>query len=77
MHASKLNCTATITSSIYSVQNKDGWTALHTCCHSNTTAQAGLEILEEYIRKGGDVDAKTKRGPGSYNRYYTIDTVHY
>jgi Ankyrin repeat len=77
----------------HTVQNKDGWTALHTCCHSNTTAHAGLEILKEFIRRGGDIDVKTKRGPGSYNRYirhtlygeyiqymyilYTVYTLYY
>ncbi|CAN0515019.1 unnamed protein product, partial [Ectocarpus sp. 12 AP-2014] len=27
-------------------QNEDGWTPLHACCHSATTAAIGLRILE-------------------------------
>ncbi|CAM9328183.1 unnamed protein product [Chrysoparadoxa australica] len=51
--------------------NNDGWTPLHACCHSNTTTKAGLAVLEEYIRQGGDLNAKTIRGPGSFNRGWT------
>lgn len=49
------------------VANEDGWNALHSCCHSTTTAEAGMQILKVYARQGGDIDAKTIRGPGSFN----------
>ena len=28
------------------MQNDDGWTPLHACCHSKSTAGIGLKILE-------------------------------
>lgn len=41
------------------VQNEDGWTPLHACCHSNTTAKIGLKILEvQNIRNKGNKDPK-------------------
>lgn len=47
-----------------------GWTPLHACCHSSTTAKAGLAIIAwvlEHGGKGSDFDGKTKRGPGAFN----------
>ena len=51
--------------------NPDGWTVLHTCCMSFSTVKAGLDIIDELIRKGGDLDVKTMSGPGSFNKGWT------
>jgi hypothetical protein len=48
--------------------NRDGWTPLHTCCMSYMTVQAGLKLIAETVRRGGDLDCKTFSGPGSFNK---------
>lgn len=48
--------------------NDAGWTALHTCCMSFSTAAAGAALVEEYIRLDFTLDTRTNHGPGSFNR---------
>lgn len=52
-------------------ENEAGWTALHACCMSLQTVEAGLEIIEEMSRRGGHFDTKTVSGPGTFNRGWT------
>ncbi|CAM9101157.1 unnamed protein product, partial [Scytosiphon promiscuus] len=52
-------------------RSPQGWTPLHACCHSATTAAVGLRILKEVVALGGDLNLKTKRGPGSFNSGFT------
>ncbi|CAM9511676.1 unnamed protein product [Ectocarpus sp. 13 AM-2016] len=52
-------------------QNEDGWTPLHACCHSATTAAIGLRILEEVVAMGGDLNLRTTSGPGNFNSGFT------
>lgn len=47
--------------------NEAGWNALHTCCMSFVTVQAGFDLIKETLRVGGDLNAKTISGPGSFN----------
>eukprot|EP01038_Epipyxis_sp_PR26KG_P014703 gene14703-19761_t len=51
--------------------NEAGWTALHTCCMSYATVPAGISIIDELIRLGGQLDIKTKAGPGTFNKGWT------
>eukprot|EP00505_MAST-04D_sp_SCG-Rhode-Island_P002120 Stramenopile-MAST_4_protein_2120 len=51
--------------------NKDGWTPLHACCHSIDMVQAAKVLIEEILNQGGDLNMKTKRGPGSLANGYT------
>ena len=44
---------------------------LHASCHSHATVAAALSIVEELRRVGGDLDCKTRRGPGAYNSGWT------
>ena len=48
--------------------NDAGWTALHTCCMSFSTASAGAALVDEFIRRDFTLDTRTKHGPGSFNR---------
>ncbi|CAM9706309.1 unnamed protein product [Chrysoparadoxa australica] len=48
--------------------NQSGWTPLHSCCHDKQSQAAGLVILEEYVRRDGDLNAKTRVGPGTFNK---------
>ncbi|CAM9808759.1 unnamed protein product, partial [Phaeothamnion confervicola] len=58
-------------------RNLDGWTPLHACCHSVTTAEAGLTVLAEMRRRAAasncrlDLELKTVRGPGAFNAGFT------
>jgi hypothetical protein len=52
-------------------ENEAGWTALHTCCMSLQTVNAGMALIEETRRRGGDFETKTKSGPGTFNRGWT------
>jgi hypothetical protein len=51
--------------------NEAGWTPLHACCMSITTVQAGYAIIEQILRQGGSFEAKTKAGPGTFNKDWT------
>lgn len=51
--------------------NDGGWTALHTCCMSFLCVPAGLQLIEEFIKKGGNLDVKTIAGPGTFNSEWT------
>ena len=53
------------------MENAAGWTALHTCCMSLQTVNAGLLLIEEMLRRGGHLDTKTVAGPGTFNRGWT------
>jgi len=46
-------------------QNKDGWTPLHACCHSFTTVDAALVLIEQIGKEGGDFNLGTTQGPGA------------
>ena len=52
-------------------ENEAGWTPLHACCMSLQTVDAGLAIIEEVMRRGGNLDVKTKMGPGTFNREWS------
>ncbi len=52
-------------------ENDSGWTALHTCCMSLSTISAGLSLIDEVTRLGGNLDVKTRMGPGSFNKGWT------
>jgi len=47
--------------------NDAGWTALHTCCMSYQTVDAGLNLIKEMTRLHGSLDVKTVTGPGAFN----------
>ena len=51
--------------------NESGWTALHTCCMSLATVNAGVRLIEETIRLGGNLEQKTTAGPGTFNKGWT------
>ena len=51
--------------------NKDGWTPLHALCHSFTTANNALILIEEICKRKGDLNVKTINGPGAYNSEWT------
>lgn len=51
--------------------NEAGWCALHTCCMSFLTVQAGLALIDETTRKGKNIDTKTLAGPGTFNSQWT------
>ena len=51
--------------------NDAGWTALHTCCMSFLTVQAGLALIEETTRRGKSIDVTTLAGPGTFNSQWT------
>ena len=51
--------------------NEAGWTALHTCCMSFLTVNAGIALIDETIRRGKSVDVKTLAGPGTFNSQWT------
>ena len=51
--------------------NEAGWTPLHSCCMSTATISAGLALIEETLRQGGDFETKTKQGPGTFNKGWT------
>mmetsp|Transcript_16000 Transcript_16000/g.48874 ORF Transcript_16000/g.48874 Transcript_16000/m.48874 type:complete len:587 (+) Transcript_16000:330-2090(+) len=53
------------------VTNEAGWTPLHACCHSVGAVAAGKEVLAEVVRVNGDLNARTERGPGSFNANWT------
>ena len=53
------------------LENEDGWTSLHACCHSQGTVAAALAIVEEFARRKAGFEAKTRRGPGAYNAGWT------
>eukprot|EP01035_Chromulina_nebulosa_P022565 gene22565-29219_t len=52
-------------------QNEAGWTPLHSCCMSTGTIAAGLALIEETLRQGGDFETKTLQGPGTFNKGWT------
>ena len=52
-------------------QNEAGWTPLHACCMSFLTVNAAFALIEETVRQGGNLDAKTIAGPGTFNRNWT------
>jgi hypothetical protein len=52
-------------------ENGAGWTALHACCMSFTTVNAGIALIDETIRLGGSLDVRTKVGPGTFNKGWT------
>lgn len=47
--------------------NDAGWTALHTCCMSYQTVEAGIALIKEMSRLNGNLDEKTITGPGAFN----------
>ena len=51
--------------------NKEGWTALHTCCMSFVTVPAALKLIDKMCEDGGNIDVKTTSGPGSFNKGWT------
>jgi hypothetical protein len=51
--------------------NDGGWTALHTCCMSFLCVPAGLQLIEEFVKRGGNLDATTIAGPGTFNSEWT------
>mmetsp|Transcript_37694 Transcript_37694/g.27782 ORF Transcript_37694/g.27782 Transcript_37694/m.27782 type:complete len:652 (+) Transcript_37694:152-2107(+) len=51
--------------------NEAGWTPLHTCCMSLATVSAGIALIDETIRRGGDLEVKTIYGPGTFNKGWT------
>ena len=51
--------------------NEAGWTALHACCMSFLTKEAGALLVDEIVELGGDIDVKTKSGTGSFNSGWT------
>ena len=52
-------------------ENEEGWTALHTCCMSSLCTNAAERIIDEVVRRGGNIDIKTKFGPGTFNKGWT------
>ena len=42
--------------------NEDGWTPLHACCHSFTTASAALLLIDQMAASKGDLNQKTLNG---------------
>ncbi|GMI05742.1 hypothetical protein TrLO_g10632 [Triparma laevis f. longispina] len=51
--------------------NDDGWTPLHACCHSFTTSEAAMLLIDEVTRLKGELDLKTRAGPGAYSKGWT------
>lgn len=51
--------------------NESGWTPLHSCCMSMATVSAGIALIDETVRVGGDLNAKTIFGPGTFNKGWT------
>lgn len=51
--------------------NESGWTPLHACCMSFMTVSAGMKIIDEIVRRGGNLNIKTTAGPGSFNKGWT------
>ena len=51
--------------------NDAGWTPLHSCCMSFSTAMAAVQIIEYIVQHRGDLDVKTIAGPGSFNSGWT------
>ncbi|DAZ96418.1 TPA: hypothetical protein N0F65_012499 [Lagenidium giganteum] len=54
-----------------SVPNNDGWTPLHSCCHTLNSQEAGIAILKELVATKADLNMVTKRGPGSFSFGWT------
>ncbi len=48
--------------------NECGWQALHTCCMSFLTVNAGIALIDETVKQGGSLDLKTFVGPGTFNK---------
>ncbi len=48
--------------------NECGWQALHTCCMSFLTVNAGIALIDETVKQGGSLDLKTYVGPGTFNK---------
>lgn len=53
------------------VINQEGWSPLHACCHSPTTVQAALDIIEEMSKTNGKFDLVTYIGPGESTKGWT------
>ena len=51
--------------------NEAGWTALHACCMSFLTKDAGSALVDEIIRLKGNIDIPTIAGPGTFNKGWT------
>lgn len=51
--------------------NEAGWTPLHTCCMSIQTIPPAMKLIDENVRRGGNLDIKTKHGPGTFNAGWT------
>lgn len=51
--------------------NDAGWTALHACCMSFQTVEAGCAIIDEMVRRNASLDVKTVTGPGAFNSGWT------
>jgi ankyrin repeat protein len=51
--------------------NLDGWTPLHSCCHSKEATQAAMTLIDEIVKTQGDLDTKTLRGPGGFTSGWT------
>ncbi len=51
--------------------NEAAWTPPHTCCMSMATVSAGIALIDETLRLGGDLEAKTIYGPGTFNKGWT------
>ena len=53
------------------VKNNEGWTPLHACCHSPTTRDAALKIVQEICDTNGKLDLVTYIGPGESTKNWT------
>jgi ankyrin repeat protein len=51
--------------------NESNWTPLHTCCMSIQTIPAAMKLIEESVNRGGNLDIKTRHGPGTFNSGWT------
>jgi hypothetical protein len=51
--------------------NDAGWTPLHACCMSFSTAPAAAALIEYIVQHRGNLDVKTINGPGSFNSGWT------
>ena len=54
--------------------NDEGWTPLHSCCHTSNTIKAGIEIIKSILNNDHasiDWETKTMIGPGSFSSQWT------
>jgi len=53
------------------VINREGWSPLHACCHSPTTEEAALKIIDEMSETNGRFNLVTYIGPGESTKNWT------